>query len=251
MFGLFKKKKRKDAAERFAESLFGPMALAVAIAENVSEYSQGVRSGSIQYPAHRRQNKNVPHIWHDLRLEVFERLFNYGQADLMMLADVRRQRDLLRALATNTPNLREMQPTGDAIDDTWRAVWQAYVCMDMVGTEVADSKTDREGLRLQGKTIFDEFMARMSDLQVAHAYYATSPSAAMPSTIIDMLWQDITDKTKSIAMSTVFGPNHEAGISYMLGLVAKDGKPRDVEHMKATIAKMRSARQPEECRWVK
>lgn len=251
MFGLFKKKKRKDAAEQFADNLFGPMSLAVAIAESVSEYARGVRSRAIEYPAHRRQNKNVPHIWNDFRLEALERMFNYGQADLMMLADFRKQRDLLNALTTNAPHFRDTQPTDEALRDTWSAVWQVYACIDSVGTELGDAKTDREGLRLQGKTIFDDFMERMKDLQVAWAYYSTSSTAAMPSTIIEMLWQDVTDKTKSIAMSAVFGPNQEAGIAYMLGLIAKDGKPRDVEYMKTTIDKMRSARQPEECRWVK
>ena len=65
---------------------------------------------------------------------------------------------------------------------------------------------------------------------------------------MDVLWQDVTAKTKSIALSRVFGPSHEAGMSSVLRLMVEKGTERDVELVRMANERVRAAREPEEIR---
>lgn len=246
MFGIFRKK-NSDPFRQLAENFVGPIAKAVAITELVAEYARGVNDGTIDYPAHRREQKNVPHIWNDVRLEAFEKMFNFGTANLSLLADRREERSMLAALETMEPQLRLSEPVGTPHTDTLLAVWRVYEYLDAVGTDVGDASTDRHLLNARGVSIFDKFISKSDELRSARQRYAASSSEPMPATLMDILYDDVTSKTKSIAMSAVFGPNPESGITYMLGLIAKEGKPKDVEFMKASVAKLRAAREPEDC----
>ena len=37
----------------------------------------------------------------------------------------------------------------------------------------------------------------------------------MPSTLLDLLYKDVTKKAKGIALSAQFGPNYESGMQYL------------------------------------
>lgn len=254
MFGWFKKKAPDLSPEMkaLAERLFGPQALSIAIAKSVSDYADGVKAGSIEYPAHRRTPPNVEMVWRDLRLEALQRMFGFGQADLMMLADIRRQPELLTSFMDERPHLEYPQPRGQPVADTLQAVWQVYLYLDAVGTEVADQSTDRAALKAKGRDILSNFTAEASELRNLWAAYdqvlrvTTDPLPDMPRTMIDLLWADVTVKTKSIALSTVFGPYPESGMQHLLSIVAKQGTPQEVVTAKASLNRVRAAREPDD-----
>lgn len=248
MFNWFKKGRSPE--QELADKLLGPQALAIAIAETVRNYTDGVKAGQIQYPAHRREKSGVAQIWNDVRLEALHKMFGFGRADLLSLADIRRQTDLLNAFINDKPHLQLPQPSGETVADTWQAVWQVYVYLDAVGSELADVETDRTTLKAKGADIFDGFTKLATHLHAQWVAYDLTPDGVspgpLPGTIIDILWADVTAKTKSIAISKVFGPSHEAGFKYVLNLFEKEGKPGDVEKMKTEFAKLRAAKQPED-----
>ncbi len=136
------------------------MALVVAVAESVRDYEAAVEANRVECPAHRRKSSSVEAIWTDVRLEAMRAVFGFGQADLMMLADIRQQRRLLDSFVNERPHLRFPQPTGESIADTWQGVWQIYRYLDAVGSEVMDPETDRSSLRSHGGDILKAFTDR-------------------------------------------------------------------------------------------
>lgn len=256
MFGWFKKKPPELSPEMkaLADKMFGPKALAVAIAQTVRDYTKAVKAGRVEHPAHRRKSPNVEAVWSDVRLEALHKMFGFGQADLMMLADFRRQAELFVSFIDERPHLEFPQPRGQSVADTLQAVWQAYLYLDAVGAEVMDSATDRVALKLKGRDILSDFTAQARELRDLWASYeravrgGTAPLPDMPRTMIDLLWADVTAKTKSIALSKVFGPSPEEGIEFMLKTVAEHGTESDVARIRARIDRLRAARQPEEIR---
>ena len=75
-----------------------------------------------------------------------------------------------------------------------------------------------------------------------------APVPDMPSTLMDVLWQDVTTKTKSIALSCVFGPLHEEGMTHALQTITKLSGEDGAAVMRGYIERMRAAREPEDIR---
>lgn len=254
MFGWFRKKAPALTPEMkaLADKLIGPQALAVAIAESVRDYFVAVEAGRLEFPAHRRKSRNVEMLWCDVRLEALNSMFGFGLADLMMMADIRRQVALFTAFVDERPHLEFPQPRGEPLADTLQAVWQTYRYLDAVGTEVADQSTDRFALKARGQDIISDFTAQTNELRDLWITYdgivlkGKGPLPEMPRTMIDLFWADVTIKTKSIALSTVFGPYPEAGIEQMLSLIAKRGTEKDIAMVRESIERVRVASQPED-----
>ena len=70
----------------------------------------------------------------------------------------------------------------------------------------------------------------------------------MPETIIAILWADVTIKTKSIAMSKVFGPMHESGMRNLLEIVSKKSPKEEVKELEALFARLKVATDPGDIR---
>jgi hypothetical protein len=115
MFDWFKKKALLDdpAIAAFARQLNGPSASVGALAEVIGDYTKEVRAGHIEYPAHKRENKSVVEVWRDARLEALGRLFNFGLSDPMLLAEHRRQLEILRCFLDERPQFSMPQPRGE------------------------------------------------------------------------------------------------------------------------------------------
>ncbi|MFZ1965036.1 MAG: hypothetical protein WAU78_16505 [Roseiarcus sp.] len=256
MFGWFKKKPSELSPEMtaLADELFRPQVLALTITQVVSDYANAAKAGRVEYPAHRRSSTNVEAVWNDVRIEALHKMFGFGMADLMMLADLRRQADLFAAFLDERPHLEFPQPRGESVADTLQAVWQTYLYLDAVGSEVMDSATDHTTLEGKGRDILSDFTAEageLRDLWVTYRRAITDDAESlpkMPLTMIDLLWADVTRKTKSIAISKVFGPDQEAGFQFLLQTVAQHGIAKDVEKTQAKIARLRAAREPEDIR---
>lgn len=256
MFGWFKKRRPELSPETkaLADKILGPQALAVAIAESVRDYATAVRAGRASMPAHKRENPNVEGIWADVRIEAVSRLIGFGRADLMLLADIRRQAELFAAFLDDRPHLRFPQPSGEPIADTLQAMWQAYVYLDAVGSELADRATDRVVLKAKGRDILSDFTSRAMYTRIHWDEFERAVKAGdarlppLPTMMLDVFWEDVTAKTKSIALSKVFGPNPETGMRFLLDIVAKEGSPEDVASISASLDRVRAAREPDDIR---
>lgn len=164
-------------------------------------------------------------------MEALHRLFNYGLSDPFLLAMHDKQEELVDCFLNERPHLEMPQPRGEPKADTIQALFQCYLYLDAVGTDVCDRETDRMGLKLEDRFITDEIEANAASLQ-------------RPETLLDALFADVTRKAKSIALSTKFGPNYEAGIRYMRDKVVETGhSPRSFDD---SVAKVLSAQSPDD-----
>jgi hypothetical protein len=252
MFDWFKKKPqlRDPEVEAFAKRLLGPSALVTALAETIRHYFNEVRAGRIEYPAHKRKNDSIVGIWRDLRLESLANLLSFGRADVMLLAEHRSQLALLRCLLDERPHLEMPQPHGEIIPDTIQAIWQVYVYLGKVGSEVADRETDQYALRVAKRDILSALTSRAETLRVEWEDFqraVESPNSALPSmpgTLFEEIYTDVTAKAKSIALSAQFGPNYESNMSYLEEEVRKRGG--DIERVKGTRVRIMAALDPDE-----
>ncbi len=252
MFEWLKKKRAapEAAVEALARKWLEPSALAVALAETIREFAADVNSGRLEYPAHKRRNDSVVGIWRDLRLEALSHMFNFGRSDPMLLADQRRQLELLHCLLDERPHLEMPQPRGEVVPDTLQAVWQVYLYLDQIGSEVADRETDRATLKLAKKNIFDRLTARAEQLRIGwEAFEAAVKNKntklpEMPRTLLEELYKDVTAKTKPIALSAQFGPSYEATIKMLEEEVRNRGG--DVEKARTLTQRVMQANDPDE-----
>lgn len=239
-----------ESVEALAKRWLGPQALVVALAEIIRDFVEDVNTGRVQYPAHKRQDSSVVSIWRDLRLEALSHMFNFGRSDPMLLADQRQQLALLRCLLDERPHLEMPQPRGEVIPDTLQAVWQVYLYLDQVGSEVADRETDRATLKLAKRNIFDDLIARAGQMRIGWEKFEAAVKTTdaelpeMPKTLLEELYADVTAKTKSIALSARFGPSYEAGIRYMEELVEKRGG--ETAKIRVSIDRVLKASDPDE-----
>lgn len=100
-------------------------------------------------------------------------------------------------------------------------------------------------------TDFTTEAATLRDLWGAHRRaikVGARPLPELPRTMIEILVEDVTAKAKSIALSTVYGPFYEAQILYMEELVRKEGREGDVERIRASMARVLAAKDPDDVR---
>lgn len=245
MWKWFKRKQRPaDDLKALAERLLGPSALAAALAETVRDYAAAVKAGKLSYPAHRRKGASVVEIWADLRIEALHKLFNFGKSDPFLLSDPRHQADLLACFLNDRAHLEMPQPRGMVIPDTIQAMWQVYLYLDAAGSEVADRETDRTSLKLEGRSILDRIEAGCAELRERMAALrAGTGDGSIPPTMIELLYEDVTTKAKSIALSAKFGPHYEGGIRFVEDQLAKQGD--DLASFRATVARVLAAKDPD------
>ena len=232
MFNWFKKKKtpRTDEVPPIFKQFIEPMALATALAETIADYVRAVDSGKVSVPAYERKGDNVVGIWGDTRLEALRCLWGYGASDAMLLADYRQQKKLLDDFFEGKPQYEfPHHPSGEAIHDTLQALFQVYLFLGKAGTAVADKETDSTSLELANKSIFSDFEEKASKLRVLWNGFESAPANSselpeMPSTLLDLLYKDVTKKAKGIALSAQFGPNYESNMQYLVKRVEKDIK---------------------------
>ena len=227
-----------------AEQLIGPRSLAVALAETVRDYIAAVQAGKLSYPAHRREGASVVEIWAGLRIESLHRMFNFGQSDPFLLSDERRQGELLACFLDDRVHLEIPQPRGAVIPDTIQGMFQVYLYLDAAGSEVADRETDRAGLKRQGRSILDRLESECAGLRTRLAAFkaGTGDDTILP-TMIELLYEDVTAKAKSIALSAKFGPHYEGGIKFVEEQLAKQGT--GVAPFRASVAKVLAAKDPD------
>lgn len=259
MFGWLKPKNTQRLSPDFhgiANKIIGPSAQVLALAECVRDYVKAVELGEVEYPAHRRKNASILAVWNDVRLEAFHRAFNFGQADLMMLANVRKQSALLECFLEERPQFELPQPRGEPIADTLQAVWQVYLYLDSVGTAVADQTTDRYSLKSRNQDILFELNKKALAIRLNWTAFESSMKVTsqsqtqteIPKMFFEIIWDDVTLKSKSIAISKVYGPDQEGGMRYVLNLLSENASEKDILEMRAIFDRLRVAKEPEDIR---
>ena len=227
-----------------AEQLLRPQALATALAETVRDYVAAVQAGKLSYPAHRREGASVVEIWVDLRIEALHKLFNFGQLAPFLLSDQRRQDELLACFFDDRAHLEMPQPRDAVIPDTIQTMFQVYFYLDATGSEAADRETDRTGLKLKGQSIFDGIESACAELRSRlAALRAGTGDGTIPPTMIELLYEDVTAKAKSIALSAKFGPHYEGDIKFMEDQLVKHGE--DPAAFRASAARVMAAKDPD------
>ncbi len=250
MFNWFKKKKtlRTDDVQPIFKQFIEPMALATALAETIAGYMRAVDSGEVSTPAYERKGDSVVGIWRDTRLEALRHLWGYGASDAMLLADPRQQKKILDEFFEEKPQYEfPHQPSGEAVHDTFQAIFQVYLFLGKAGTAVADKETDSASLKLANRNIFNDFEEGASKLRESWSSFESalnnsSKLPEAPSTLLDLLYKDVTKKAKGIALSAQFGPDYETGMQYWVKTVEKqmkeEGDPE--ENIKEQMQKIQS-----------
>jgi hypothetical protein len=241
---LKRKQRANDDLKALAEQLIGPQSLAVALAETVRDYTAAVQGGKLPYPAHRREGASVVEVWADLRIEALHKMFNFGQSDPFLLSDQRRQEELLACFLDDRAHLEMPQPRGAVIPDTIQGMFQVYLYLDAAGSEVADRETDRAGLKLEGRSVLDRIETECAALRARlAAFKADTGDGIIPPTMIELLYEDVTAKAKSIALSAKFGPHYEVGIKFVEEQLAMHGT--GVAAFRASVTKVLAAKDPD------
>ncbi|WP_186399170.1 hypothetical protein [Stappia sp. P2PMeth1] len=246
MWNWLKNKPRQSDNELrvLAEQLIGPQALAISLAETVRAYVAAVQAGKISYPAHRRKGSSVVEIWADLRIEALHKMFNFGQSNPFLLSDLQRQEELLACFLDERPHFEMPQPRGAVIPDTIQAMFQVYLYLDAAGSEVADRETDRTGLKLVGRSILDRMESECGELRLRlPALRVGTSEGTIPPTMIELLYEDVTVKAKSIALSAKFGPHYEGGIKFVEDQLAKQDE--DLAAFRASVTRVMAAKDPD------
>lgn len=227
MFRWLTKKKQQSqesTTPNIVEQELRSLSLVTVLSKVVSDYLKDVKAGRMAFPAHKRlmhkqKNAIVLEIWSDTRLEALHYIFRYGCSQARLLATQTKQKLLLDYYFEKKPHLEfPYQPSSDRIHDTWQAVFKAYLYLDETGKWTEDRK-DIQNVNsfTKKKLIFDEFERDIKRLHVQWSEFDSAihdsknlPSA--PSTIFDILYKDITKKSKTVALSSMFGSDYMAGI---------------------------------------
>lgn len=266
MFGFFRSdegRHKSDVASLF-DDFIKPMALVAALAKIIHAYVRDGEKGRISVPAYKRKNASVVEVWRDTRIEVLSPLWMIEGSNVALLADHRRQKELMDCLLDEKPHLESPhKPRGHEVPDTVQAIFQVYGVIQKIGSEVVCMETDRMNLELQKKTIFDEFFSKAENLKEEWLNFENDlkePKSSnegdfnLPKTVIEILYEDVTAKTKFIALAAVLGPYYRAGIEFVKNVMRermeKDGASENeideaVQKLRASAQRVLAATDPD------
>lgn len=176
------------------------------------------KAGRVSLPSHRNKDAGVLCRWRGVRLEALRQLFGFGVSEPTLLSDPFKQSAVLACFLDDRPYLQMPQSTGTPMEDTIQAVWQVYLFLSEVGSEVADRETDQMTLRLKKRNIMDDLVDQAAAARVAWQGYQAAlqvknfPIPPLPETLLELVFEDVTRKSKSIAITSIFGPSYEENI---------------------------------------
>lgn len=246
MVGWFKKKKAEDVpleVEQFYNKHFGPTVLVARTIENIRTYFKRIEVGEISFPAYRRKGSNVLQVWIDTQWELLSCLWKYlenfnpavlaertRQKELLEFikeADIKRVRDgaqLKYALNATSPN-KELKNMLDAIILMYQTSLNISYEVGVVTVEEAMGYEPKVKRGLAWAAMGGLFQERDSTvgikdfLEVANKASADwlhfcnkldshEPLPSYPKTIFEIIFEDITKKSKIIVLTALFGPTY-------------------------------------------
>jgi hypothetical protein len=237
---------RRPQVDAVAERFLRPMTLLLAWKGEADRYAERMKLGQVKFPACRQHDASVETIWRNTVSEALIQMIGFGASDLTLLANVGMQRDVLHRFHEGRPHLSMPQPSGDELDQTIQAVWQAYLYLSKLGEELMDAATYSYDLRKQNKDI-------LSDLQTQTRKLATQWDderrlTELPLTFMEAVYADVNQKAKSMALSAKFGPGH-AGMANFVELVRRHGGAEaDAQAVQQSLDRILAARTPDDIR---
>lgn len=217
MFNWLKRRARPSdeaAVARLVDGFLGPTLLVTAVGRIVERYFEDVSRGVATFPAYQRKDESVVGVWRDTRIEALRQLWGTEgwKPEAGLLADRTRQSEILACLLDEQPHLAMPQPRGEAKADTIQAMFQVYNYLGQVGSKVADRETDRLTLKVKRhRTVFDDLTDRAAQLRTEWARYPVALNSDegdplnFPKTLFEAMYEDVTAKAKSIALSAIWG----------------------------------------------
>lgn len=245
MFGIFKRRAHPRIPEGFGEAFAAPVAMAVAMAQATAEHAAAIHAGTVQFPIHKAEGLPVLTVWKCLRLEACIAAMTFGEGSLFDLADRSKQADALSEFLDNAAHLQFPQPSGTSMAQSVQAMFQAYVHLSKVGSELCDRETDHYQLARQGKDIVADLSADAVAARRQMEAHVAEQSSQLPPTLFDLFFADLNRKTKSIAFSRVFGPEYEREIAFFVEHVRKEAGEDDATLVRQRIAEILAAPDPD------
>jgi|GEM_PF-6705046 len=160
--------------------------------------------------------------WQDTRIEALSCLWLHGAADAKLLATRDQQNALLDYYFRAKPHqeiplLANMQP----YHDSFQAIYRAYSVLDEQECRLGDQA--RRRFLGSPNTLYGDFDKALRKLskQWKREWRRQSPldgdrmpPQKPPKTLLDLIYGDVTQQSKSLAFSRVFGPSYPHTISW-------------------------------------
>lgn len=263
MAGWFKKKKPEDVpleVEQFFNKHLGPILLLTETAENISTYFKRVEGEEISFPAYKRKGSSILEVWIDTRLELLHYLWqNFDDFNPAILAERKRQKELFACIQEANieydsygEGLYKYTSTVTNLSNEHKGMINALITMyeallnisDEIGVQEPDIAMGRKSVKLdiislsEGDQILEsimgckELLEKVEGGNVAWVNYYNKLDAkdlipSCPKTISEIIIEDITKKSKLIALTAVSGPNYRSNYIKLINFIAnkaiKDG----------------------------
>lgn len=242
-----------EEADEFILRLMGPVAKLTALSTIIAAYSKEIKKGRVSAPAYKRKDGSdgPAVVWRDTRLEAMAILWQYGLTGeiIILIAKPLEQSKLLESFIKEKPHLEfPHQPNGVPSHDIWQAIFQIYLYLGKISDELGDlvSTKGRKPKNIsltemlqnheneKKINIFSDFENQAEVLYKQWANYSDW-TADRPQTIFDILFDDVTNKSKMIALGAYFGPYYLDSIpdfkSILSNRLKEDGGTvKDINH---------------------
>jgi hypothetical protein len=200
-------------------------------------------------PAYKRED-GVLGIWRCTRLEFYAALLARG-ANLSVFGDLREQATIFRLFEDEKLYLA-MRVGASSSDDppantALLALMYGYLHLSEAGTESADPATSRLSLKVAGRSITSDLEQAVSTArkQWEEIIHGSKRDGKLPPTMIEILDADVLAKSKTIALTTRFGPHYEAGISHVEQLLRKNIQNAEADQFRREISTVLAANNPD------
>lgn len=237
MFGwinnLFGKKSKHNKLPNILENSIKSMSKAQAIYEITFEHMQRIKQGSAEYPARNRKNKNVLEVWTFTRIEAFLPFLISEHSNIIILGDFSKQKKILKTWFDKKPHLAFPHAvTDNEIEETIKSIFNIYIGLAKVVEEVGADEISIGG------ELFNNFNEKMKELK---KLWDIDENLTNLPLIFDLLFEDITYKTKVIALCSIFGPDYENMIDTLMQNMTKELQEQgeSTEKIKQSMAKIR------------
>lgn len=246
VFGIFKREGKPRLAPGFGGALIAPVAKAVALGQIAQEHGAAIRAGQTRFPIHKAADASLLEVWRCLRLEACLPALHFGDASLVDLADIGKQRGVLEQFLDAKAHLQSPQPSGPALGQSIQSMWQVYVYLSEVGTELGDPLTDRHRLKGEGKDILSDVEISARKLRADWKAFPEKSDQAIPSTLFDAFLADLNRKSKSIAFAKVFGPFYEREVALFADHLKAELGEADAVVLGRTLEELLRASDPDD-----
>jgi hypothetical protein len=220
---LFAETNKQNPPTQILDNSIKSMSKAQAIYEIAFEHLENIEQGKVEYPARKRKSQNVLEIWTFTRIEAFVPFLISKYSNITILGDLSKQKNIFDMWFNEKPHLSfPHRISENEIEETIKSVFNIYIELAKIVEEVGADEIGRGG------KLFDNFDGKMKKLKKA---WDDEKDITNLPLIFDILFEDITYKTKIISLCSVFGPDYknmmETLIQHMAKSLKEEGKEED------------------------